>query len=109
MNIKDYEFEIGDIVITTEGEKGIIIHICKCDKCEERGFYEPIWIIEGDDKKRYITIGDAICGFDEFYQIGKYHFNDFDKRQVLQNMVYYEKGLKQLKKQLKLIEELENE
>jgi hypothetical protein len=109
MNIKDYIFEIGDIVITTEGEKGAIINICKCDRCVERGFYEPTWIMEGDSNEKYITIGDAICGFNRFYQIGKYRFNDFDKSEVLQNMAYYEKELKQLRKQWKLIEELENE
>ena len=107
MDIRDYKFEIGDTVITTEGEKGAIISICKCNRCEERGFYEPTCIMEGDSNEKYITIGDAICGFHGYYKIGKYHFHDFDKSEVLGSMAYYEKELKKLKKQLKVIESLE--
>lgn len=108
MNIKDYKFHVGDEVITTEGEKGVIISICECSRCQERGFNEPTWIAEGDSSERYITIGDAICGFHGFYQIGKYKFHDFDKAEVLGTMAFYEKELKRLKKQLKTIEEIEN-
>lgn len=107
MDIKDYKFEIGDEVITTEGEVGKIISICDCDECKERGFYEPFWIAEGDEWSRCISKFTAEVGFLEFYEIGKYRFNDFDKSSVLSNIDYYEKKLKQLKKQLKVIEELE--
>ena len=107
-NIKDYKFKIGDYVITTEGIRGKIIDICDCSQCVGRGFYEPIWIAEDDNNKEYITIGTAICGFRGYYQIGEYRFHDFDKSEVLQDMAYYEKKLKQLKKQLKVIEDIES-
>ena len=108
MNIKDYKFNIGDIVITTEGETGKIVDVCKCSWCAERGFYEPIWVEDSDDSYYdYITYMEAELGFKRFYQIGKYRFNDFDKGEVLRSMVSCEDELKQLRKQLKLIEELE--
>lgn len=108
MNIKDYEFNIGDIVITTEGKIGKITNICTCDRCEERGFYEPFWVDEDDDYEHCISIFAAQHSFIGFYQIGKYKFNDFDKGEVLREMASYEKELKRLRKQLKVIEELEN-
>lgn len=107
MNIKDYKFKVGDDVITTDGKRGKIVDVCTCSACAERGFYEPTWIAEDDNAKEYITIGTALCGFNEYYQIGEYRFNDFDKDEVLYNMALYERELKKLKKQLKVIEELE--
>lgn len=116
MDIKDYKFEIGDKVITTEGEVGRITKICKCEECEKRGFYEPIWTIDGSDYEEYITIWQAKSGFKGFYQIGKYRFNDFDKSYILQQMASCleqmancEKELKQLKEKLEFIEGLMNE
>lgn len=108
MDIKDYKFEIGDVVVTTEGEMGKITRICYCDECKKRGFFEPIWIKEGSQYEDYISIGVAKCEFVGFYQIGKYRFNEFDKGEILQEMAYHEKSLKKLRKQLKVIEDLEN-
>jgi hypothetical protein len=104
---KDYEFEIGDKVITTEGEIGRIVNICRCDRCAERGFYEPIWRRDYDGWEDYITIADIEIGFTGFYQIGKYHFRDFDKEEVMREMAYYEEELKRLRNQLKVMEEYE--
>ena len=108
MNIKDYEFHIGDEVITTEGIKGKITSICTCDRCQERGFYEPFWTCEDDKWEHCIDKFTAECGFNGYYKIGKYRFNDFDKGEVLREMASYEDGLKRLRKQLKVIEELES-
>ena len=108
VNIKDYEFNVGDEVITTEGVRGKITRICTCDRCERRGFYEPFWIIEDDDWEKCIDIYDAESGFSSFYKIGKYRFNDFDKGNVLQEMASCEHELKRLRKQLRIIEELES-
>lgn len=110
MNIKDYEFYVEDEVITTEGIRGKITSICTCDRCQERGFYELFW---KDENEKYgyehcISIYDAKSGFSSFYKIGKYRFSEFDKGEVLREMANYEDRLKQLRKQLKLIEELEN-
>lgn len=107
MSVKNYCFEIGDEVITTEGETGKIVDICRCEKCAKRGFFEPIWVKDGDKYQKYIDIYDANNGFNSFYKIGKYRFNDFDKAEILRSMASYEAELKQLRKQLKLIEELE--
>lgn len=108
MEIKDYKFKVGDDVITTDGIRGKIVDICTCSQCFERGFYEPTWIAEDDNEPKYITVGTAICGFREYYKIGEYKFNDFDKSEVLGMMSWYEKELKKLRKQLKVIEEIES-
>lgn len=107
MDIKNYKFEIGDKVITVLGETGKIVDICKCDSCAKRGFYEPVWANDENDWEEYITVHQAEFGFNNFYQIGKYHFSDFDKAQVLRTMARYEDELKLLRKQLKIIEEHE--
>lgn len=110
MNIQDYEFNIGDEVITSEGEKGAITRICTCSSCERRGFYEPFWADENDCWEHCISIYDAESGFSNFYKIGKYKFNNiFDKAEVLRTIECHEEELKKLRNQLKVIEELEND
>ena len=107
MDIKDYRFKVGDEVITTEGVRGEITDICKCSSCQRRGFYEPTWV-DDDGYYEYITKWDAECSFKGYYKIGDYYFEHFDKGKVLRAIADYEDGLKKLKKQLKLIEELEH-
>ena len=107
MNIKDYEFCVGDEVITTEGVRGKITSICTCDMCEERGFYEPFWIGEDDNWEHCIDIYDAESSFNRFYKIGKYRFSDFDKGDVLREMASCEDELRRLRNQLKVMEECE--
>lgn len=109
MSIKDYEFNIGDKVITTEGITGKIAYICTCNDCKRRGFDELFWVTDYDLSEHCITKYEAEYGFKNFYQIGKYHFNDFNQGEVLRSMASCEDELKQLRKQLKLIEELEGE
>ena len=109
MDIKDYKFEIGDEVITTKGKRGRIIDFCNCDSCKRRGFLEPIWIREDDNVKDYITVHQVEFGFGGFHRIGKYRFNDFDKDKILESMNWCRKELKQLKKQLDLMEAIERE
>ena len=110
MKPSDYEFAIGDKVVTIYGEVGHVVDICRCDRCLERGFCEPIWKADGSIVEKWITIHDAESGFDDFYQIGKYRFgHEFDKELVHRMLV--EKGLevKRLKRRLQVIEELEKE
>ena len=107
MDVKVYDFKIGDKVITTEGEVGKIIDICKCKKCVERGFCEPMWKKSDDVYVDYIDIYQAEAGFPGFYQIGDYGFHDFNKGEVLRSITYHEEELWKLKKQLKVIEEVE--
>lgn len=109
MNINDYKFKVGDKVVTTEGVVGKITQICNCHMCVERGFYEPFWEKEDGSYGNYISKITAEIGFNGYYQIGEYRFNDFDKGEVLRCMASCEDELKQLRKQLKVIEDLENE
>lgn len=109
MNIQDYQFNIGDEVITTEGIRGKITSVCHCDKCQERGFYEPFWIAEDGKFEHCIDIYEAKSEFACFYKIGKYRFNDFNKGEILRALASYEDGIKLLKKQLRVIEEIEGE
>lgn len=108
VDIKKYNFKVGDEVIKTDGVRGKIIDICTCSECLKRNFCEPIWLIDGEHSyERYITKETAGMGFIGFHKIGDYIFNEFDKGEVLAEMAGYEKELKRLRKQLKVIEEYE--
>lgn len=108
MNINDYVFNIGDEVITANGEKGKIVDICKCEHCEERGFYEPTWEDEDGDLL-WITDYEAAHGFWNFYKIGEYTFGNLNKSRVADSIKMYERSLEQLRGRLAVIEELEKE
>lgn len=108
MNVNDYKFNVGDKVITTDGRTGRITYICTCDRCKERGFYEPSWIDDYDGNTDYISDLDAKDGFKEFHRIGEYTFWDCKKYDLLIDIFREEKKLTRLKKQLETIEELEN-
>ena len=110
MKPSDYEFAVGDKVVTIYGEVGHIIDICKCRKCVERGFYEPTWKIDDSGDVDWITINDAERGFDDFYQIGKYQFDHtFNKSVVRAMIIEKEVELRSLKRRLQVMEELEKE
>ena len=111
--MKDYDFNIGDKVISVEGHVGKIVDICTCEECKKRGFYEPVWVIDRENNsqdyyERYIDIYQAQAGFPGFYQIGKYHFNEFDKDEVLCQIKFHQDMLMKLNEQLKVIEEENN-
>ena len=110
MKPSDYEFAIGDKVVTINGVIGHIVDICKCERCLERGFCEPTWRSDATHDVGWITIHDAMRGFDDFYQIGKYRFNhEFDKTVLHLMIKEKEAELASLKKQLEVMEELEKE
>ena len=110
MKPSDYEFAVGDKVVTIYGEVGHIIDICKCRKCVERGFYEPTWKIDDSGDVDWITINNAERGFDDFYQIGKYRFGHTCNKSVVRAMIIEkEVELRRLKKQLQVMDELEKE
>lgn len=108
MNISDYVFNIGDEVITVDGETGMIFDICECEECKRRGFCEPIW---ENDKEDYmwITNSEAECGFTNYHRIGKYRFNPVRREAVEIEIAHLEGNLKDLRKRLALIETLEKE
>ena len=110
MKPSDYEFAVGDKVVTIYGEVGHIIDICKCRKCVERGFYEPTWKIDDSGDVDWITINNAERGFDDFYQIGKYRFGrTFNKSVVRAMIIEKEVELRRLKRRLQVMDELEKE
>lgn len=101
-----YEFNIGDDVITYDGECGVIIDICDCEDCERRGFHEPLWRSEYGDRE-YITAYHLKDGFSTFYKIGRYCFGNLNKSMLEHYISSYEQTLSRLKQQLILVEELE--
>lgn len=106
MKPQDYIFNVGDEVITVEGEKGTIVDICDCSECKRRGFLEPIW--ENDDgDKLCISNHEALEGFYAYYKIGEYRFSPFNKNRVVEAIEGHESYLSDLRKQLKTIEEYE--
>lgn len=110
MKPSDYEFAVGDKVVTIYGVVGHVIDICRCDRCLERGFRELTWKIDDSGDVDWITIYDAERDFDDFYQIGKYRFgHGFDKTVLRLMIKEKETELANLKKQLEVMEELEKE
>lgn len=81
--LMEYDFKVGDTVITDTGMVGVIESICDCDRCKARGFYEPkVKVTNGADDTIWITNTDKENGFISFYQIGKYKFGNIDKESV---------------------------
>ena len=76
-------FKVGDKVITSLGEVGVITSICDCDRCKERGFFEPQVKTELGAGHIWITNTDKENGFRSFYQIGDYTFGNIDEESVL--------------------------
>ena len=110
MKPSEYEFKIGDKVVTVYGEVGHIVDICTCEECAKRGFFEPFWVEDGGFLRRYISINTANYNFFEYRQIGKYHFDHpFSKGMITREIKHLEKELKKYKKRLSVIEELEKE
>lgn len=100
-----YDFKIGDKIITSDGREGVIQQICTCHKCKERGFYEPVALMD-DGENLYITAYCKDCGFDDFFQIGDYVFGNLDEYNVRTSIEKWDQHLSQLHKQLKLIKSL---
>jgi hypothetical protein len=100
-----YEFNIGDEVITTDGVRGVIVDICYCAECMARGFHELVWEDE-DGNKEWITNLDRRWGFNSFYKIGNYKFAALDRAHVVSQIAAHEKIIAEYKKQLALIDEL---
>lgn len=75
-------FKVGDEVITSTGEVGRITDICTCNKCKERGFYEPTVEVEIGNWSIYITDNDKRNNFSSFYKIGDQVFGNIDEDAV---------------------------
>lgn len=77
-----YTFKVGDEVITDDGRVGTITDICTCDKCKERGFYEPKINTETGIYDIWITDTDKNNGFISYYKIGDRVFGNVDEKQI---------------------------
>lgn len=107
MNISDYKFELGDEVITISGKRGTIVRVCDCKMCTARGFYEPVYLIDGETHEDYISDFEAELGFLSFYKIGKYYFNEFDRDGELSELKRCEKYMEILRKRLAFMDKVE--
>ena len=77
----NYEFHVGDYVEDVDGRVGYISEICTCEKCRERGWYEPnIKYTNGTED--YISNYD-VDGIPDFYKrIGAYDFTKKEKKKI---------------------------
>lgn len=99
--LMEYDFKVGDEVITSRGQVGTIRSICYCDRCKARGFYEPkVEVTDGDDTI-WITDTDKNNGFISFYQIGKYKFGNIDKESVERSIECENNNIKEARQRLK--------
>lgn len=99
MQCNNYEFRVGDEVETVDGMVGKIVSICHCEKCAERGFFEPQWETTDGKYSDYITVYQANHGFPGYRRIGKYVWNcDVDKERLTKNIFTKEnKKMKEIK------------
>ena len=93
-------FKIGDEVITSTGKVGTITDICTCDRCKERGFYEPTVEIEIGNDAIYITDNDKRNNFSSFYKIGDRVFGNIDENAVKDSIKSVKDQIKKLQYEL---------
>ena len=99
MKDNNYEFRVGDEVETVDGMSGKIVSICHCEKCAERGFFEPLWETTDGKYSDYITVYQANHGFPGYRRIGKYVWNhDANEEKSTKNILIKEnKEMKEIK------------
>ena len=122
LNLLDSTFKVGDEVITADGRVGVVKSICDCERCRERGFYEPeVELTIGHDTI-WITDYDKGNGFKRFYKIGDKLFGNIDedasynlrdcinkcKKEISDSEAQLEM-LNKIKRQRKLLEVLSND
>ena len=112
MECNNYEFCVGDEVETVDGMVGKIVSICHCERCAERGFFEPKWETSDGEYSDYITVNQANWGFPYYRRIGKYVWNhDTDEEKSTKNILQKkDKEMKEIKltidgKEVKLTDE----
>lgn len=99
MKDNNYEFHIGDEVETVDGTVGKIVSICHCERCAERGFFEPRWETPDGKYSDYITVNQVNWGFPLYRRIGKYVWDhDTDEEESTKNILKKEnKEMKEIK------------
>ena len=111
-------FKVGDVVITDDGKTGVIKSLCTCERCKQRGFYEPKVAVD-NDAPFYISHVDRDEGFANFYRIGNRVFGNIDRSAPsgIEEFISISKkkkkrlkaDIRRYKKQLKTIKTLEAE
>lgn len=92
-DIKGYDrtFNVGDLVIQTDGMLGQIVAICNCENCKKRGFYEPrVEYFDANKTSEYMTNYDYLNNFKYYYQIGKEFFGEKPHKE---EVLYYVKDI----------------
>lgn len=105
MKISEYVFNVGDEVITIEGVRGEITDICKCVRCVDRGFFEPIWEDENCIED-YITRYEAEHNFSGYHKICNYYFNHLNRQHIEQDIAYHEDMITRAKNRLVYVDAL---
>lgn len=102
-------FKVGDQVITDDGRTGVIEDICDCDRCRDRGFYEPrVKMTIGNDQI-WITDIDKKNGFISYYQIGDQVFGNIDadaKERIKERIAELRNELTEYESQLNMLKSL---
>lgn len=107
VKLGEYEFCLGDTIVTTDGIVGKITGFCNCDECKKRGFLEPFW--EDEDSEQFITIHTVKNGLHGFHRIGKHLLHPFDKSWIEGEIKRAEAEIAQLRIQLATINAIEAE
>ena len=94
------DFKVGDQVITSTGKVGTIIDICTCNKCKDRGFYEPVVKVEIGNGLILITDNDKRVNFRSFYKIGDHIFGNIDEDCVLYDIQSQKKYIQEQQEKL---------
>lgn len=97
-------FEVGDKVITSKGEIGVITKICTCDGCKARGFNElQIKTILGNCTIN-CTDSDKADGFKSFYSIGNKVYGNLDDIDVMFEISSLKRQIKEKQEELETAE-----
>lgn len=106
-----YTFKVGDKVITADGRTGTITSICDCDRCKNRGFYEPKVEMNIGVDQIWITDTDKENGFISFYQIGDRIFGNVDteaSKYIRERIIELKHEVINYESQLDMLKKLEN-
>lgn len=102
ISLMEYDFKVGDVVMTSTGETGVIESICDCERCKARGFYEPQVKLTDGVYDIYITDNDKNNGFKNFFKIGKYKFGNVDKESIEKDIELETQNIKEANKRLEM-------
>lgn len=105
ISLMEYDFRVGDTVVTSTGETGVIESICDCERCRARGFYEPQVKLTEGVYDIYIIDNDKNNGFKNFFKIGKYKFGNVDKESIEHDIELETRNIKEAFERLEIYRE----